>query len=178
MSKEDVVKYVMETPYNANEAVLRGLLEDIEGGEGGSDDPSEITGLTLLGTFHLNQVAHDTLQEKILGEVELTDYSVLDGINKFFVKVVSDQTDGFTYSYNTGIIKIEEGNYSSQGWSTILSYISDGSSSITTGKYGAYITGTSLTNGKLSFKVAGKKANSSDTSVHGNLTILVYQLDV
>lgn len=178
MSKEDVVKYVMETPYNANEAVLRSLLEDIEGGEGGGDDPSEITGLTLLGTFHLNQVEHDTMQEKILGKIELTDYSVLEGVNKFFVKIISDQTDGFEYSYNTGIIEIDNGNYSSQGWSTVLTYVSDGSNSITIGKYGAYITGVGLTNGKLYFNVASKKASGSDTSVHGNLTILVYQLDV
>lgn len=99
MLKEDVVKYVMETPYNTNEAVLRGLLEDIEGGEGGASIVKEPFEGAILEDVVLSN-----------SSIALSNYFYLDDIAVTHIDI--DETDltkyNLTYDDETATIRVGE----------------------------------------------------------------------
>lgn len=86
MTKQDIIEYVMNTPYNTNIAVLRTMLEEIEGsGEGSASIVKEqfegailefgfIEGdsIPLSNAFNLDDVTNINIDETELTEYNLT----------------------------------------------------------------------------------------------------------
>lgn len=52
MLKEDVVKYVMETPYNTNRQVLKGMLDEFEEDSGSSKMPNGVATILEYDTTY------------------------------------------------------------------------------------------------------------------------------
>lgn len=63
MSKEQIIEYVMSSPYNTNRAVLESLLEDI----GGGTEDINILRFVELGTYILEKMFQRHVLCKLLG---------------------------------------------------------------------------------------------------------------
>ena len=110
MTKQDIIEYVMNTPYNTNEAVLRTMLEEIEGGEEGSASivKEQFEGAILEDAFLPNS------------SIALSDYFDLDDVAVTHIDIdATDLTEyNLTYNDETATITIGETGGSEEQLST------------------------------------------------------------